>query len=63
MSMSKKHFEALAAEMRHNKPVLVPNMETQWKADVYSLASVCARFNPRFDRTRFLKACGVGEAK
>ena len=60
--MTKKHFEALAAALNGVGP-LHGDMSTkdaiQWRSDVEAVAAVCARFNPNFDRTRFLKACGV----
>lgn len=66
MSLTKKHFEALAAAIR----------ETHWQVDEMEqyqgdgggadalyrvadeIATVLATTNPRFDRTRFLAACG-----
>jgi len=58
--MSKKHFEALAAAMQRTQPELAHTwLIGQWRADVFVLADVCARFNPNFDRARFLAACGV----
>jgi hypothetical protein len=70
--MTKKHFEALAAAMQMGKPMIHGErgetgwtLETgrlqQWERDVFALGDVCARFNPNFDRARFLAACGVEE--
>ena len=59
--MTKKHFEALAAALKAEKPGLHwdPNKHVQWDNDVAAIASVCADFNGAFDRARFYKACGV----
>ena len=66
--MSKKHFVALATALRGSEPkndggVFTAKEQTarfiQWQIDVENITSVCARFNPNFDRARFLKACGV----
>jgi hypothetical protein len=62
--MTKKHFEALAAALAEQRVgfSLLPslkNQHAQWCRDVQAVANVCARFNPNFDRARFLKACGV----
>jgi hypothetical protein len=61
--MTRKHFEALAAEMWATRPPVEAIARPQWRRDVEGLADVCARFNPHFDRARFLKACGVEESK
>lgn len=65
--MTKKHFDALAAALKEARlafalPIGVETAETQSHRDILMVASVCARFNPNFDRARFLTACGV-EAK
>lgn len=63
MSMfSKRHYEALAAAMRDAKPAGQSEdedaAETQWITDVEEIASVFMADNPKFDSTKFLKACG-----
>jgi hypothetical protein len=63
--MSKKHFNALAQTIRHNLPD--PGSATyQAEAALFArltkdIAGVCAASNPRFDRGRFLHACGLTE--
>ena len=57
--MTKKHFEALAGEMYANKPFSTGERLEQWTFDCLGAANMCELFSPRFDRARFLKACGV----
>ena len=69
--MSKKHFEALAAALKFIKPsgnpvcppkdvkVFHAGQVKEWDYATEAVADACARFNPNFDRARFLKACGV----
>ena len=65
--MTRKHFEAIAHELRLTKPSFVLNDKEQkygaeyrqWRKDVDAIASVCRQLNSRFDRDRFLLACGV----
>ena len=60
--MTKKHFVALAAALReagYSYPIGITTPETQHKRDILAITAVCARFNPNFDRDRFLAACGV----
>ena len=59
--MSKKHFQALAEALKSARALGNPLTDVQWMCDVKGVANVCARFNPLFDRAKFLKACGVGE--
>jgi hypothetical protein len=73
--MTKKHFEALAAALKFIKPsgnpvcppkdvkVFLAGQQREWDYAVEATADVCSKFNPNFDRARFLKACGVEEAK
>jgi hypothetical protein len=62
--MSKKHFEALAATLRANKPdgnglyCRGPAYD-QWQTDCCAVADACRDANPRFDVGKFLSACGV----
>jgi hypothetical protein len=51
--MSKKHFNALAQSI-----ACIADAKARKEAAL-AVASVCAGFNGRFDRGRFLRACGV----
>lgn len=61
--MTRKHFEAIAAavlEVRDVPRIHYTSLEREildTMAD--KLADVCAGSNGRFDRGRFLRACGV----
>ena len=59
--MTRKDFEGLASILRDLYPVPEnnPNPNRYWLLCVNELASWCATQNPRFDRHRFLKACGL----
>jgi hypothetical protein len=67
--MTKKHFIALAAALMETRPGFVgyrkdcSDRMKVWFKDIDTVADVCARFNPNFDRERFLAACGVEEGK
>lgn len=58
--MSRKHFVALAAEQKADKPTN-PQHVPAWEDRCRDLAGTLAGTNPRFDRSRFLAACGVYE--
>lgn len=60
MPVSKKHFEAIAAEL-HAARKLDSNPPARQAVErvAEGLANIFARENPRFDRARFLKACGL----
>jgi len=59
--MTKKHFEAIAAILQlsweEGEEDLYANRAILFIAN--SLADTFAAENPRFNRSRFLKACGV----
>lgn len=59
--MSRKHFKALADALKDEKPGdnWNPNKRVQWEIDVKAIANTCARFNDRFNSSRFLAACGA----
>ena len=50
--MSRKHFRAIAAAVAE----IADAAERKRAAEL--MAAVCAGFNTRFDRGRFLAACG-----
>ena len=65
--MTKKHFVALAAALKEARlfdaaeTARSIEADTQWERTIEGIAAVCADFSPRFDRARFLAACGVEE--
>ena len=60
--MTRKHFEELALALRMSRPDFGGQIRyRQWETDVDYIANVCASFNPRFDRDRFRKACGLND--
>lgn len=61
--MTRRHFAALAWELRQCCPVQDETDAScyaarQWDLDVLGIADACASFNGRFDRGRFLVAAG-----
>lgn len=61
--MSRKHYELLAAALREARRdedfELEPGADGVATIICRHLADALASDNPRFDRERFLKACGV----
>lgn len=59
--MSRKHFQAIANELKYIKPDPDDGIHVmaQWRVTVTVMADVCSQFNSAFDRQRFLDACGV----
>lgn len=58
--MSKKHFEAAAKVVKAF--AVKHNLTTEAHVELAKeLATFCERFNDKFDRARFLKACGVDD--
>ena len=61
--MTKKHFEAIAAVMARASNITKLDdrfnlgLGMCWSQIAVELASMCAQFNPAFDRDRFLRAC------
>ncbi len=70
MALSKKHFEQFALLVLNRKSTAeqvarLPDakeaaiaLEGQARATMLDLISICEDENPRFDRARFVKACG-----
>lgn len=54
--MTKKHFTELAMIMKANEKN-IPDVAFIRMCN--ELADFCARYNPNFDRAKFLAACGV----
>jgi len=52
--MSRKHFREVAAQIAESR---APLCERRKLADTF--AAMFAKANPRFDRARFLSACGL----
>jgi hypothetical protein len=60
--MTKKHFVALAQAVK--KVATKAGMtETQHWFLANSITEVCESQNPKFDRDRFILACGVGSGQ
>jgi hypothetical protein len=72
--MSKKDYILLAQAMKDSKPSKSGLAETQikyklvesasdkqWNNDVISLSDSLAQDNPRFNRAKFLQACGYND--
>jgi hypothetical protein len=51
--LQRKHFEFIAATIH------AMSDKTSAEVAAHEFATACARENPRFDRARFLKACGA----
>jgi hypothetical protein len=62
--MTRKDYLALSSALAVNKPnvTLNPQGYAVWLKTVHSVADVLAYDNGRFQRQRFLEACGVGRA-
>lgn len=61
--MSKKHFAALAEELREalQSSQNQPEIRSAVERVIRGIAGVCAQFNGNFDRGRFYRACGLDE--
>lgn len=55
--MTRKHFEFIAATIAA-MPTHAATLRTQKRSCALAFADALAKENPRFDRERFLKACG-----
>jgi hypothetical protein len=66
--MTRKHFQQLAKAMENLRKFEAHDPElsetvarvVRYSSVVDALAKVLADSNPRFDRARFLGACGIG---
>jgi hypothetical protein len=58
--MTAKHFASIAASLKAARPNVPTSAELAlWVQCCNEIASTCDAANPRFDRARFLAACGV----
>lgn len=60
--MTKKDFELIAAALAGRRAFIqteYANGRSVWDHAAYVLADALQSTNPRFDRARFLAACGV----
>ena len=57
--MTRRHFEMLAASIRENMNLFAGYMGQKTYAE--HLATLLSEENPRFDRARFLAACGTDD--
>ena len=55
--MTRKHFEFIASTIAA-MPTHAATLRTQKRSCALAFADALASQNPRFDRGRFLKACG-----
>lgn len=65
--MNRKHFNALAAEIRTAYADACSGGGEEARTAVANLAGriarVCADSNPNFSDARFIKACGIGSTE
>jgi hypothetical protein len=63
--MTKKDFEMIASTLKSEMPEREPGnrwsdgARDEWSTTCLAFASMLASTNPRFDRARFLAACGM----
>jgi hypothetical protein len=59
--VTKKDYVKIALAFLSEKPGKNwnPNKLVQWELDLKAITNVLASDNPRFDRARFYKACGM----
>lgn len=66
--MTRKHFKQIADAMQSLRKIEIDDVENsatnvrvvKFSSVVDALAGVLAETNPRFDRDRFIAACGIG---
>lgn len=65
MSMTRKHFEMIAGSLKEATEYSVYKNSAEARSTHALMCNELAldfkMVNPRFDRERFLKACGLGE--
>lgn len=58
--MQRRHFEAIAETVKGLKTNEFLKLTQQQHEEIaLTFSGMCRRENPRFDKARFLKACGV----
>jgi hypothetical protein len=61
--MTRKDYALLAEALHHSKPIrMADSLSTnifQWEQDVRAIATALRTANIRFDRDKFLRACGI----
>lgn len=66
---TKRHHEKIAQTLKDNKPIqddidsytIYIGARVQWQNTVMTFAFLFQSDNPRFDRDRFLAACGYND--
>jgi hypothetical protein len=61
--MTKKDYIKIADSLRDSKPIGGEMVLLQWEADVYKIMDCLQQDNPKFDKTRFLRACDCIDIK
>jgi hypothetical protein len=68
--MTKQDYIALAAVLNTAKPVFTGDKDSmeymyyefchqQWVSDVRAITEACAKGNPKFNKGKFIAACGI----
>ncbi len=57
-TLEHRHFSFIAATIKA-MPDHAPSLRSSKRSVALSFADACAGTNPRFDRARFLRACGA----
>ena len=60
VKLERRHFEVIAATLKACKPEGYGDDWNQWRATVSAFIAACYCSNGRFDRDRFVRACGIG---
>ncbi|MCU1271133.1 MAG: hypothetical protein JWN74_2427 [Acidobacteriaceae bacterium] len=66
--MTRKHFRQIADALRYMRKIEIDDVEmsatgvrvVKFSSVVDALAGILAESNPRFNRDKFLEACGIG---